>query len=133
VSDSPSRPSPPTELGTAGKRLWKRIVADVDEALELDERDLSILEAACDQADSIRELRLSVKRDGRVIVGPKGPRLNGVVPEIRQAQQAQARLLALIDMDLTSASQSGSSRRARDAARKRWASAGQQSRRGEAA
>jgi phage terminase small subunit len=131
VSDSPSRPTPPTALGADGKALWRRVVADVDEALELDQRDLSILEAACDQADSIRELRLSVK-DGRVIEGRHGPRVHPAVAEIRQGQAALSRLLGLIDMDLTGASQSAGSRKARDLARRRWESAGQ-SRRGEAA
>jgi phage terminase small subunit len=119
-------------LGAGGKELWRHIVDDVDEAVELDQRDLAILAAACDQADSIRELQLAVKRDGRVIQGRHGPRCHPAVSEIRQGQAALSRLLGLIDMDLTGASQSAGSRRARDAARKRWAQAGP-SRRGEAA
>jgi phage terminase small subunit len=132
MADSPSRPTPPAALGPDGKGLWTRICADVDEALELDERDLAILAAAADLADSIRELQASVKRDGRVLESSRGVRVHPACAEIRQSQQAQARLLGLIDMDLTGTSQSAGSRKARDLARRRWASAGQ-SRRGEAA
>jgi phage terminase small subunit len=133
VSDSPSRPTPPTGLGADGKQLWEHICSDVSSEVELDERDLAILAAASDLADSIRELKAAVKRDGRVLESSRGEvRVHPAVAEIRQAGQAQARLLGLIDMDLTGASQSAGSRKARELARRRWASAGQ-SRRGEVA
>jgi phage terminase small subunit len=103
--------------------LWKRICSDVSDEVELDERDHAILAAACDQADSIRELQQAL-RAGRVIEGRHGPRCHPAVAEVRQAQQAQARLLALIDLDLSGVSQSTSSRKAREASRRRWAQAG---------
>jgi hypothetical protein len=102
--------------------------------MELDERDLVLLAAASDLADSIRELKAAVKCDGQVLEGGPGTRVHPAVAEIRQAgqAQAQARLLGLIDMDASSVSQSAGSRRARAAAGKRWANAGQ-SRRAESA
>jgi hypothetical protein len=100
--------------------------------MELDERDLVLLAAASDLADSIRELKAAVKCDGQVLEGGPGTRVHPAVAEIRQAGQAQARLLGLIDMDASSVSQSAGSRRARAAAGKRWANAGQ-SRRAESA
>jgi phage terminase small subunit len=132
MAESHSAPVPPAPLGATGRALWRKVVNDLPDELELDARDLIVLCQAAKLADTIYALEKAVEEDGRVLHGPRGIRLHPGVSEVRQSQIVLGRLLSQIDMDLTGASQSTSSRKARELARRRWAQAGP-SRRGEAA
>ena len=117
-----ARPTPPTGLTSAGKALWRAIVGDLAEGMELDARELAILGAAARQADSVSALERVLKRDGLTVRGASGQRrLNAVVPEIRQGRIAVARLLGELDLAGESAPQTAASQRARKAANTRWA------------
>ena len=111
-------PSPPRGTGPAGRALFSRVVADVEESLELDARDVEILGRAARLAGRIAELD-HVVSDGVMIKGRAGTRLNPAVSELRQSEQALARLLGLIDMEPDAVSQTAKSRRARAAAQAR--------------
>jgi hypothetical protein len=60
-----------------------------------------------------------------MIKGRAGTRLNPAVSELRQSEQALARLLGLIDIEPDAVSQTAKSRRARAAAQARWHGQGQ--------
>lgn len=119
-----ARPTPPAGLAASGKRLWRSIVGDLADGMELDERELAILAAAGRQADTIAALERSIKRDGHMLRGAAGQRrLNGAVTEARQGRVALARLLGELDLPGEQpGSQTASSQRARKAANVRWAS-----------
>ena len=117
-----ARPKPPTGLTSAGKALWRAIVGDLAEGMELDARELAVLEAACRQADVVAALEQVVKRDGVTVLGASGQRrLNGAVSEARQGRVALARLLGELDLAGEQAPQTAGTRRARKAAETRWA------------
>jgi len=117
-----TRPKPPTGLQGAGRRLWRAIVGDLAPGLELDARELALLDAACRQADAVGVLERAVKRDGTMVRGASGQRrLNGAVPEIRQGRIALARLLGEVDLAGEQAPGTAASRRGRRAADVRWA------------
>ena len=117
-----TRPTLPTGLSAAGRALWRSIVGDLADGMELDARELALLEAACRQADSVAALERAVKRDGAVIRGASGQRrLNGAVTEARQGRVALARLLGELDLAGEQVPQTASSQRARRAADSRWA------------
>jgi len=117
-----SRPKYPTGLAAAGKRLWRNIVGDLAEGLELDARELALLEAACRQADAVAVLEQAVVRAGPMALGAAGqPRLHPAVAEIRQGRLALARLLGELDLAGEAAPAAASSQRARKAANTRWA------------
>jgi hypothetical protein len=132
MGDSPSQPAPPGGIGPSGRAVWRKVVNDLDPSLELDARDLIILASAAKLADTIHALEKAVEEDGRVLRTARGPRVHPGVSEIRQSQIALGRHLSQIDLELGAGSQSTSSRKARELARRRWAQAGP-SRRGEAA
>ena len=117
------RPSPPSGLNAAGRRLWDAILNDLAEGLELDARELVILAAACRQADTNSALERSIRRHGVTVGGSKGQqRLNAAVTELRQGRLALARLLGDVDLAESSpAVQSPGSRRAQKASHVRWA------------
>jgi hypothetical protein len=110
----------PAGLRKAGRATWQKMIKDVPAALELDQRDLLVLSEASRLADTIADLEDALKREGVVLNG----KLNSVVAELRQSRVAYTRLLAQIDLDVTGASQTATSRAARSAARRRWANAG---------
>ena len=115
-------PKPPGGLSRAGKALWRSISGDLADGMELDARELAVLDAACRQADSVAVLERAVKRDGTMVRGASGQRrLNGAVPEIRQGRIALARLLGEVDLAGEQAPGTAASRRGRRAADVRWA------------
>ena len=115
-------PTPPEGLAAAGRRLWVSILADLPSEMELEARELVVLEAACRQADAVAVLERAVKRDGVMVKGASGQRrLNGAVSEVRQGRIALARLLGDLDLPAEQAPQTASSKRARRAAQTRWA------------
>jgi hypothetical protein len=124
MGDSPSQPAPPGGIGPSGRAVWRKVVNDLDPSLELDARDLIVLAQAAKLADTIHALEKAVEEDGRVLHGSRGIRLHPGVSEVRQSQIVLGRLLSQIDMDVTGVSQSASSRKARELARRRWAQAG---------
>jgi phage terminase small subunit len=112
----------PEGLAAAGRRLWRAIVGDLAEGMELDARELALLEAAARQADAVSVLERAVKRDGTMVKGASGQRrLNGAVSEVRQGRIALARLLGDLDLPADQAPRTASSRRAQKAAQVRWA------------
>ena len=115
---SSARPNPPPDLLSAGKKLWKSIVADLPEAVELDARELALLAHASRQADDIAALERALKRDGVTISGSAGqPRLNAALTELRQGRIALARLLGGLDIPEEEKTHTAASQRAR-----RWKS-----------
>lgn len=112
-------PKPPASLGTAGKKLWATIQGDLSEEWELDARDLDTLAEACAVQDTIAALDTAIKRDGEVLEGERGPRVNPAVVEVRQARVAKMRLLASVDLDERLVS-TPAQRRAQNAATVRW-------------
>jgi phage terminase small subunit len=114
------RPRPPDTLGEAGAALWARIVADLDEAWELDERELHLLESASHVRDTIAELDAAVAEDGALIMGPRGARqVHPGIQESRQLRGAEMRLLRALQLtDPDDASPT--TRKARTAANARW-------------
>jgi hypothetical protein len=106
-------------LRKEGRQLWASVLGDLDEELELDARELDTLRDACAMEDTIAALQAAIERDGEMLEGQRGLRLNPAVTELRQARVAKMRLLAAIEMEERSMS-SPSSRRARKAAGVRW-------------
>ena len=115
-------PKTPAGLSAAGRRLWTAILADLPAEIELEARELVVLEAACRQADAVAALERAVKRDGAMVKGASGQRrLNGAVTEARQGRIALARLLGDLDLPSEQTPRTASSQRARKAAETRWA------------
>lgn len=115
-------PKTPAGLSATGRRLWASILADLPAELELEARELVVLEAAARQSDVIASLERAVRRDGTMVKGASGQRrLNGAVAEIRQGRIALARLLGDLDLPAEQTPQTASSKRARKAAQTRWA------------
>lgn len=115
----------PSELGNAGRRLWRTIVEDIPEDVEFDARELETLRTACRQADLVAQLETAVKKDGVMIAGAKGQRrLNAAATELRQSRIALVRILGDLGIpeDVATAPETASSRRARRAAQSRWGS-----------
>ncbi len=83
-------PRPPRGLGTAGRRLWSRTLADWD----LSEDSLSLLRQACHVADACDRLQERAAAEDPVIRS----RLGGAVPNPVHVELRSERrmLLALI-------------------------------------
>jgi phage terminase small subunit len=114
------RPKPPDTLGEAGAALWARIVADLADAWELDERELHLLESACAVRDTIAELDAAVTEDGALITGPRGSRqVHPGIQESRQLRGAEMRLLRALQLT-DPEDVSPTTRKARTAAQARW-------------
>jgi post-segregation antitoxin (ccd killing protein) len=112
--------------------LWRRIVAEIPDELELDARDIVVLGNACDLADRCRELSKVIAEDGLVLHEPRGTRLHPAATELRMSELALVKHLGTLDLDVGAVSQTAVSRGARARAQKRWRDAGQ-SRRSEGA
>lgn len=116
-------PVAPKSLGTAGKRLWRSTLADLDEGWELTARELRYLELACGQADHVAELERLIDKEGMVTTGSTGqPVLNAAVSECRNGRLAIHRLLGAIELPVEDATKAESvkSTRGRHAAQARW-------------
>lgn len=110
----------PTDLGTAGQKLWDEMHAALAEGVAFDEKDYALLKLACQQQDDI--VRLTEALAGATVLteGASGQqRLNALFAEVRQARLALARLLKHLDVG-PAAKQMTPSEAARHAARARW-------------
>lgn len=119
-----SLPRAPVTLATAGKALWKAILADLAADWELDRRELHFLERACRVEDEMRELEAVVDAEGATATGSKGQVVvHPAILEARQLKLAQLRLLEALELeDPVATRQRGTpaSRRGRKAAEARW-------------
>ena len=89
----------PKGLGTAGRRLWRDVLADVAEGWQLDARDLALLEAACRAADRAVALDEAIENDGLMVAGSQGQRvLHPAVGEARLQRQLVAVLLGKVEL-----------------------------------
>ena len=113
-----TKPKPPAGLGPAGRKLWN----DLAGAFTLEDHELPMLEAAARQADDIAALEKAIARDGVTVEGSAGqPRLNGAVSEVRQGRLALAKILGAVAWPTDEKPMTVTQRKARDAARARWA------------
>lgn len=75
--------------------MWRRITS----AFELDERELLVLAQAARQADDIAALQAALRKHGTTSTGVAGQlKVSPLVPELRQARQALAKLLDTLDL-----------------------------------
>lgn len=115
----------PAGLGPDGEALWGRIISDLDEGWELDQRELHLLSEACKTADDLAALDAAIARDGRTVEGSRGqPVVHPGIAEVRQLRALQLRLLGALELSdpvdsLKSATPEQS--RKRQAAAARWA------------
>jgi P27 family predicted phage terminase small subunit len=91
--------TPPAELDTAGQQLWSDIVADVAPGWELDSRDVALLTAACQSADTVARLTAVIQTEGDMIAGSRGQlKVNPAVVEARMQRATMSSLLTRIEM-----------------------------------
>jgi len=64
----PSVQKPPAHLQSAGRALWISTLAD----WQLDDADLTLLQAAAESADRLAEIRTELDRDGLMLTDPSG-------------------------------------------------------------
>jgi phage terminase small subunit len=115
-----NRPSPPNTLDEPGTTLWERIIGDLPEHWELDERELHLLESACHVRDQIASLDAAVAADGPFVVGTRGARqVHPGIAEARQLRGAEMRLLRALQLT-NPADVSPTTRKAQKAAHARW-------------
>jgi len=124
MAKAPPRPKPPTDLGKAGKALWRSILADLDADWELDARELRLLGEACRTADELADLQAVLDKDGLTTAGSRGQTVvHPAVGEVRQLRLVLLRCLSAIEMvDPQAAIRSATpaQARARRAAEARW-------------
>lgn len=120
ITASDVRAAAPTlpQFGEAGAELWRAFMADLPEGWELDQRELSLVEMACRQADDLALLEEAIDRDGAMAIGStKQIVVHPAVQEARQARLAIGRLLGLVRIpNEDGRGEAESSRRARHAA-----------------
>jgi phage terminase small subunit len=93
-------PRTPSGLGPAGKRLYREIVADVNEAIELDAKDLQALERAAVLADMVELLRADVRERGAVVEGSTGRmQANPSIDKISNMQSRIVQMLQTVRLD----------------------------------
>ncbi len=85
-------PAAPAGAGTAGKRLWRSVLAD----FELAEHELALLRQAVCVADTCAALQATVDRDGLLAAGRAHPAL----VELRQQRVLLARLIVALRVPL---------------------------------
>lgn len=114
-------PTPPDTLSEAGAALWRRIVSDLADGWELDERELHLLESACCVRDQIDTLDGRVAEDGPLVTGTRGAALvHPGLQEARQLRLVELRLLRSIQLTDPTADETPTTSRARKAANARW-------------
>ena len=88
-------PTPPKDLGAAGRKLWRAITAEHD----LEPRELAILLEAARQVDALESLAAALAKDGHTVTGAAGQtRLHPAITEARQGRLALGRLLDLLHL-----------------------------------
>lgn len=124
-----SRPRAPTGLGKAGRRVWRH-VADAYALEDFNAAELAQLELASRTMDLVAELAEEVDAEGLTVEGSKGQRrAHPALGELRLQRRLAADLLRQLGLDQADADGTVSnlpsvrSRRASQAARKRWGAA----------
>jgi phage terminase small subunit len=117
-------PKPPEGLQTAGKALWRAILADIGPGWRLDARELHLLERSCRIEDELRELERVIDAEGLTTAGSRGQTtIHPALSEARQLRLVQQRLLGGIELcDPSDGTRSASAAHGSRAARARWAS-----------
>src|SRR3954452_173338 len=92
MSDKPEGETEPYSGGSAGARLWTRVLAE----FELSETELVLLREACRTADAVEELHGYVDEQGTMIDGRPNPAL----VELRQQRILLARLVVALRVPL---------------------------------
>jgi Phage terminase, small subunit len=115
-------PKPPEGLRSAGKSLWKAILADLGQGWRLDARELHFLERSCRIEDELRELERVIDADGLTTAGSRGQTtIHPALAEARQLRLVQQRLLGSIELcDPAQGTRKASTLHASQAARARW-------------
>lgn len=85
-------PKAPTGTKASGRRLWDSVQA----SYVLEEHEAALLREAVRAVDLLDDLAAIVRRDGMMVEGPAGSRVNPAVIEMRQLSIAFARLLAAL-------------------------------------
>lgn len=110
----------PEGLGEAGQALWGAYTGSFD----LEPYELSLLDVAARQADTVAALEELIAEQGLMVPGSSGqPRLNAAVAEARQGRLALAKLLGELSLPVDGAEvavQSPAQKRAAKAATARW-------------
>jgi phage terminase small subunit len=90
-------PAPPKTLGTAGRRLWRRIVEDY----VLDGAGLIILESACMNLDRETDATAAIAREGMTTVDRFGQaKVHPAVLIERDARAGKLRALKQLNLDV---------------------------------
>lgn len=84
-------PKAPSDFGTAGKRLWRSLHAE----LEFEEHELALLRAACRTVDRLEAIAEALEGAPLTVINFKGDEVsNPLMVEHRQQAQSLARTLA---------------------------------------
>ena len=104
---------------SAGEALLASIVKGLPPGVELDEREIALLDVAASQADDIAALEADIAERGVRVPGSRAGHevLNPAVSEVRQGRLALGKLLGALELP---ESASDASRGARKAAEARW-------------
>jgi len=116
-------PRPPADLASAGRALWRDIVADASaQGVELDAQELIYLRQAGKIADSIAVMESALAGADLVVSGStKQPVANPLIAELRMHRQLLAQTVARISTDVADESSGvGGANRFRAAAESRW-------------
>ena len=97
-----SEPRPPTDLGAAGKRLWRDVIRDAaGQGVCLDARELVWLRSAGKLSDRIAQLESAMSDEPLVVPGhAKQPVSHPLLTEIRAYYALLAQTLGRIRVDL---------------------------------
>ncbi|ACQ80775.1 hypothetical protein Bcav_2527 [Beutenbergia cavernae DSM 12333] len=91
IAPPPPPPKAPSGLGTAGRKLWRAIVVDLD----LGPHEELLLTQACRTADILDKLNLEARDADLTVVNSRGDRVaNPLLTEQRLQNIVLARLLA---------------------------------------
>ena len=96
-------PRAPEGAGTAGKRLWKAVLAD----FELAEHEMVLLRQAVRVADLCDQLQAVVEAEGPMVEVAGQPRTHPAVVELRQQRIVLARLVVALRVPLGDQEQDG--------------------------
>ena len=92
--------APPAGLHSGGRALWRSILEDVPEHMELTASELHGLRTACRMVDRADELDRIARAEGMMQRGSTGqPILHPAVREARQHRSAAATIVARIKLE----------------------------------
>jgi P27 family predicted phage terminase small subunit len=109
----------PTDLGDAGKVLWRNLTREFD----FNSAELSLLHQLCCTTDEIALLKAALTRTGPVVEGSKGqPRANPLLGELRNHRKLADQLVVALGLPIDGeAVGRRRSAQAKQAADTRWA------------